>query len=286
MKTALTLCFLLIFLNIYSQDGKSYSIFDSDGKEVTFLGFIKGMKKADVVLFGELHNNSIGHWLQLQTVKSLLNEGEVTLGAEMFESDDQIVIDEYLNGLIKMEHLEKEAKIWDNFKTDYKPLLLFAEENNIPFVATNIPRRYANLVYREGVESIEQLSEESKKFIAPLPVNIDFELPGYKNMMEMMSSHGNGNSGKNLAASQAFKDATMAHFILKNLSKGIFVHFNGTYHSKNFEGIYHYIKEERKRTKIITIHMVEQEDVSQLQEIHLSSADFIIVSPEDMTRTY
>ena len=40
-----------------------------------------------------------------------------------------------------------------------------------------------------------------------------------------------------LAEAQAMKDATMAHFILKNWEPGkTFLHFNGSYHSDNFQG--------------------------------------------------
>ena len=53
--------------------------------------------------------------------------------------------------------------------------------------------------------------------------------------------HGN----QNLPKAQAIKDATMAHFILENWEKGkTFIHYNGSYHSDNFEGIVWYLKQE------------------------------------------
>jgi len=52
--------------------------------------------------------------------------------------------------------------------------------------------------------------------------------------MLSMQSHG----GENLPKAQALKDATMAFFISENYIFGkIFIHFNGAYHSDNYEEI-------------------------------------------------
>jgi hypothetical protein len=96
--------------------------------------------------------------------------------------------------------------------------------------------------------------------------------------------------GDNLPKAQAIKDATMAHFILKNLNDGyVFFHINGSYHSENHEGIVWYLKEYNKRNatelKILTITTVEQADLDELEKDNLGKADFIICVPEDMTKT-
>ena len=133
--------------------------------------------------------------------------------------------------MIPEAKFEDEARLWQNHKTDYKPLLQFAFEQGIRFVATNVPRRYANLVYRKGFEGLDSLSDEAKKYLPPLPVAYDPELPGYKSMREM-GQMGHGKVSDNLPKAQAIKDATMAHFILKNWSAGKqLLHFNGAYHS-------------------------------------------------------
>ena len=119
--------------------------------------------------------------------------------------------------------------------------------------------------------------------MAPLPFDIDMELPGYKSMLEMGMGHG----GDNIVQSQALKDATMAYFIMKNKDKGdVFVHFNGTYHSNNFEGIYHYLKKADSSLSIVTIASVEQADVDSVIEENEGIADFVLVIDEDMTKTY
>ena len=241
------------------------------------------MSKTDVVLFGEHHNNSIIHWLQLEATKDLSNKRELTLGAEMFEADNQIQLNEYLSGRIDQKAFDTVARLWNNYKTDYKPLVDFAKKNKLKFIATNIPRRYASKVFRGGFEVLEKLSSEEKEWMAPLPIKYDATLPGYVKMKSMMGGHG----GDNLPKAQAVKDAAMGYFILKNREQEkLFVHYNGSYHSDNFEGIYWYLKQDEPNLNIVTISISEQESIKKLKEENKQTADFIIAVPSSMTKTY
>lgn len=205
----------------------------------------------------------------------------------MFEADDQIIIDEYLDRKIKHKHFKKEAKIWPNYDTDYRPLVEYAYNNNIEVIATNIPRRYASMVARNGFESLKKLSDEGKNYIAPLPIDYDSSLPGYRKMLKMSKMHGM-KSNKNLPKAQAIKDATMGWFINENLENGdLMIHFNGTYHTNNKEGIVWYLKKySDEDLKIITIATADQKSLEKLNEKNKQLADYIIVIPEDMTKTY
>jgi uncharacterized iron-regulated protein len=277
---------LFISLHAFAQEKPTYRLFDSEGKEVRYDKMIKALDQAEVVFFGEQHNDPISHWMELQVMKSLYEKNnQLTLAMEMFESDDQFVLNEYLKGVIEERHLLSEAKVWDNYKTDYKPLVEFAKEKKLPVVASNIPRRYANLVYRKGIQALDSLPAEGKQWIAPLPFEIDLELPGYKSMITAMGPHASAGTASNMARSQASKDATMAHFILKN-RKGLVYHVNGAYHSQNGEGIIWYLKKSQPDLKIATIHVVEQTDIEKLDEKNKKTADFIICIPKDMTKTY
>ena len=102
---------------------------------------LKELTQADIVFFGELHDNSLNHWLELQVTKDLFlaKKEQLVLGAEMFEADNQTVVDEYLKSLITAKQFETEAKVWQNYQTDYKPLLDFAQENKLKFIATRCP---------------------------------------------------------------------------------------------------------------------------------------------------
>ncbi|MCB0564228.1 MAG: ChaN family lipoprotein [Phaeodactylibacter sp.] len=282
--------FSLLFLiqSLAAQDKPAYQFFNQEGKTVKYKKVLAAAQKADIIFFGELHNNPIAHWLQLELTKGLQEEkGEgLILGAEMFEADNQILVDEYFAGTIDTKAFEDEARLWKNYKTDYKPLLELARDKKLRFIATNIPRRYANLTFREGFEGLENLSDEAKSFIAPLPFPFDINLPGYQNMMEMMAGHG-GDNLENFPKAQAAKDATMAHFISRNWKEGqTFIHFNGSYHSDDFEGIIWYLRQYEPEASVLTVTTVEQAEIGQLEEENSGKADFILVVDEDVAKTY
>jgi len=78
-----------------------YKVFEKDGSKADFEDLIDEAMRSDVILFGEVHNNSMAHWLELQLAKDLYQyDTNLVLGAEMFETDTQIMIDEYFCGLI------------------------------------------------------------------------------------------------------------------------------------------------------------------------------------------
>lgn len=277
----------VILFSSFKSDKPAYRIFTADGKKAMFKDIVKQALKSDIVYFGELHNNPISHWLQLELVHSLYDghSNRLILGAEMFERDDQVLLDEYTRGLISTKSFEGQARLWKNYKTDYKPLVEFAREKGLHFVASNIPRRYASIVHSQGFEGLDSLSGEARLWIAPLPVPYDATLSTYAAMMEMggMSGHTSANFPK----AQAIKDATMAHFILQSMDAGsLMLHFNGAYHSKNREGILWYVDQYRPGLRQMTIATVEQDSLDELEETYLNEADFIIVVPAAMTKTY
>lgn len=283
MKNKLLFIACLITFFGLAQDKKAYQFFNKNGKKICYRKVLQASLKNQVVLFGEYHNNSISHWLELELTKDIADKKAVILGAEMLEADNQKQLNQYINGEINQKQLDTTARLWPNYKTDYKPLVDFAKEKNIPFIATNIPRRFASMVSKEGFEVLETLTNEEKSWMAPQPILYDANLPGYIEMMKMMGDH----TSPNMPKAQAIKDATMAYFIIKNLAiNSIFIHYNGTYHSDNFEGINWYLKRYNPNIKIITISTVEQKDLSQLEKENYNKADYILVIDEDVTKTY
>lgn len=289
MKPILTFFFATFVLALVAQDKPAYRIFDAKGKESSYAQVLKDSKKADAVFFGEQHNNPISHWLQIELAQDLEKQtnGKLILGAEMFERDNQAILNEYLQGQISSKNFEDEARLWDNYSTDYKPLVELAKSKKLPFIATNVPRRYANMVYKQGLESLNPLSAEAKTWIAPLPIEVDLNLPSYQAMVKMMGGHGGTGASDNLVKSQALKDATMGYFTAQNLKKGyVFLHFNGSYHSDLKEGTVWYLRKYAPGKDIVNIATVEQESIESLDKENLGKADFIICVPSKMTKTY
>jgi uncharacterized iron-regulated protein len=280
----LSISLLALILLAFKGDKPAYQIYDSKGKESEYSNLLKDAKEADIILFGELHDNPICHWLQLELTKDLYEakKDNLILGAEMFEADDQIALNEYLQGKISDKTLKDEVKLWPNFSTDYKPLLNFAKTNHLDFIAANIPRRYANMVYNKGIEKLDSIDPEAKKWMCPLPMKYDLNLKCYKEIYESAGGHG----GENLPKSQAIKDATMAYFILRNWTKGkTLIHYNGSYHSNYHQGIEWYLKQENPNLKIFTISSTEQAVIDTLAKDAVNMADYIICTPESMTKT-
>ncbi|MFN8239697.1 MAG: ChaN family lipoprotein [Bacteroidales bacterium] len=291
MKLKFLAVALLISALVGAQDKPAYRVFTSEGKKADYEDIIKASLKADVVFIGELHDDPIAHWLELEITKSIFagKGNNLILGAEMFESDNQLLLNEYLGGIYDAAKFEAEVKLWKNYKTDYKPLVEFAKSNKLQFIATNVPRRYAALVNKSGFEGLATLSDEAKKLFAPLPFPYDPDVKCYKDMLNMGGMGGGqmSHGSENLPKAQALKDVTMAYFINKNLADGkSFIHYNGSYHSRNLEGIIWYLKKFNPDLKIVTIETVQQKDINSVEKDNLNAAGFIITIPDSMTRTY
>ena len=284
MKKYLVFIFLLATTaTAFSQQKPAYILYNSEGKKVSYKKMMNQLAKKDIVLFGEFHNNAIAHWLELSVAKDLSEKRTLTFGAEMFEADNQQALNNYLAGKISAKGLDSTARLWSNYKTDYAPIVDFAKEKNAVFIATNIPRRYASLVSKKGFEALDTLSAQEKTWMAPLPMDYDANLPGYVKMIEMMGGHG----GANMPKAQATKDATMAYFILQNFKPGnLFIHYNGSFHSDNYDGINWYLKRKQPDLKYATITTVSQKNIKQLLAENKGKADYIICVDEDMTDTY
>lgn len=282
------LLFIFVFFicqNCFSQNLEPFKIYNKKGRMVKTKKFLRGLESSNIILFGETHDNPIDHWLELVTVEYLKKKSSIALGAEMFEADQQGLINDYLTEKITQEELDSTTHLWLNYKTDYKPLLDFAKKNHLQFCATNVPRKYASFVYKNGLEALyKDINKDEEAFIAPLPIEYNPELPGYKAMLKMEGHHTNAK----FPQAQALKDATMAYFIYKQYSNNNnqFIHFNGDYHSKDYEGIYWYLRQKDKNVKITTISSVEQENVNQLKKEYIGRADYIIVTDKEMTKTY
>lgn len=287
------LVLLILILNINgfkAQDFRSYQFFDKKSKAVSPEKVMKQLVDYDVVFIGELHDNSINHWLEKKITEALFDQkkGQIILGAEMFERDNQKALDSYLAGKIDPKVMKDSVRLWKNYETDYRPLVDFAKDHQLKFIATNVPRKYASQTSKSGIESLNQLPENEKKFIAKLPIEVTLETPGYKEMKSLMGDHVDELKLMNFISAQAIKDATMAESIFENLQAGkTFIHYNGDYHSKQYGGIYWYLKKKNPNLKIAVISVFE----SEKPELILPEKDFIptefnLVIPNDMTKTY
>jgi hypothetical protein len=67
------------------------------------------------------------------------------LSLEMFETDVQPVLSEYVAGMIPLSDLMKDGRPWSNYMHDYHHLVEVCKQLQLPVVAANAPRRYVSL---------------------------------------------------------------------------------------------------------------------------------------------
>ncbi len=288
-KISITLIAIIAFVSLTIAQGRpAYELYNSKGKLAKYDKMIKDLAKADMVFFGESHTNPISHWMQIEMANSFyeIKGDKLVFGAEMFESPNQLVLNEYLAGFYPEKKMLPEiTQLWKNYQTDYKPLVEFAKENKLRFVASNIPRRYASMINKGGIEVLEKLSPEAKAWIGPDLVKY-FDPEVYADMKDMMGGHVPPNM-LNIQTAQAAKDATMAHFSVKNFNKGeLYFHFEGSYHSNNKRGIIWWVNKIQPGLNIKSITTVTKSTWDKMtKEEKKSIAEYIIVVADNMTQT-
>ena len=290
MKTTkfFTVVLFAFMASLSAQDKLAYQLYNQKGKITKYNKMVADLAKADMVFFGEYHNNPISHWLQLELAKSLydVKKDKLFFGAEMFENGNQLVLNEYLAGSYPEEKMLREVtQMWRNYKTDYKPLVDFAKDNKLRFIATNIPRRYASMIYKKGVDALKELSPEALALISP-DLEKFFDEVVYADMKDKMGGHVPENM-LNIQMAQASKDATMAHFSVINFEKGqLFMHINGSYHSNNERGIIWWLNKIKPGLDIKSITTVTRSEWDEMTDVEKAEiANYKIVVADNMTLT-
>src|SRR5580692_10306867 len=125
MKALLIILFLFPLFS-RSQDSLSnhYKLYSASKQKIVTLDDIANdMANADVLFFGEEHSDSTDHYLEYTLFKKLAAKypGKIALSMEMFETDCQNVLDEYLTGFIQEKNMITDARAWKNYK-DYRPM--------------------------------------------------------------------------------------------------------------------------------------------------------------------
>jgi uncharacterized iron-regulated protein len=267
------------------------------GKEPrSFESMMEELAKADVVFVGEEHDHARGHELELQILQGMQSRvPSLALSLEMFERDVQLVLDEYLSGQITEQHFLLASRPWPNYKTDYRPLVEFCKEKNLPVIAANAPRRYVNIVSRRGQAALRDLSRTARSFLAPLPYAMDIPT-GYDEMLTKLfeGQHNPGGQGQpppsmampstaNMKEAQGLWDATMADSILRFLKahRGArVVQINGAGHSDSGWGIVDRLRRKASRLKVAIVSIKPDPAFPNLPDDKYDGvADFLILTP-------
>jgi len=272
----------LSFIFVDAQSVSSYKIYQTSLKKIISVDeLVKALNKTDAVFFGEEHNDSISHVLEATILQKLTEAHlqQVALSMEMFETDCQNVLNEYLAGLIREKNFVIDARCWPNYK-DYRPLIEYAKNNHLPVIAANAPSRYTNMVSRMGLKALNQLDKNGKAYLPPLP--IDTATGAYlKKFDDIMGGH-NAMGGMEMYQAQNLWDATMGWSVasfLKTHPGFMVFHINGGFHSEEKLGAVAQLKKYLPNASIKNIAAYASEDFANPNWNVLSKmGDFIIVA--------
>jgi uncharacterized iron-regulated protein len=291
MKITVFLILLLLPFCALSQDTAAihYKIYNAlSQKQVSVDDIINDMSNADVLFFGEEHNDSTGHQLEYILLKKLSEKypNKVALSMEMFETDCQNVLNEYLNGLIREKNFVKDARAWPNYK-DYRPLIEFSKSNNIPVIADNAPERYTNMVNRLGINSLQQLDKTGRSY---LPPHIDTATgPYYQKFEQIMGAHASM-PGMQMYQAQNVWDATMgwsiARFFKSHRDYKI-LQINGGFHSEEKLGAVAQLKRYDHKVRVLNIAVYADDSFDNPDWGKFKTmGDYIILTDPKLPKTF
>jgi len=293
MQKVWSLVILLFFIaSLSHSEERKYTIFESKtGNPINIKELSSKVLDADVIFFGEFHDDSVIHALQKDLLTEMLKSGKkIAVSFEMFETDVQKVIDEYLAGKITEEAFLKDSRPWPDYKDFYKPLLELAKEYKMPVIAANVPRKFAAIYSNDGLKGIEKLPADDRKYIAR---NINVVEDDYKkNFYQVMIDNMGMDSGyvpkpneENMLflyyGAQVVKDETMgeqiADFISKNNGFKV-IHFNGDFHSNHRLGTPQKVlaRNDKLNIKIISPAYTKKSDTIKFDKEWLNQGDFIM----------
>lgn len=284
MNPRFLLFLLLIPAGAFGQANKlSYSIYNTATKSrVQFTDIAQAMDNADVIFFGEIHDDSLGHVAELDLLKTLAVKypGKLALSLEMFETDVQPVLNEYLNGFIREKNMITDTRAWPGYKTDYRPMVEFAKNNRIPVIAANAPARYTNMVTTGGFERLKVLDKTALNYLPPTPV--DTATGAYYDKFVAEVGGHRAMAGMKIYQSQSLWDATMAwsiaRFYKKNKDHKI-MQVNGGFHSEDKMGIVAQLKNYAPKARVITINAYSGKDQDKPDWKDLEKkADYVILT--------
>ena len=140
----------------------------SENRSISLKQLAVELKTKRIVLVGEHHNNIRHHINQLEVIRALHEAGaKVAVGMEMFRSDSQKYLGQWVAGKIPEKEFEKiyDAN-WNYSWSLYRPILQYARENRIPVLGLNVSRKITRQVARQGFQSLNKEQRGKLKDVA------------------------------------------------------------------------------------------------------------------------
>jgi len=264
-------------------------------RDVDLSAVARAAQSADVVFFGEQHDDPATHRAELALLAALGNgDRPIVLSLEMFERDVQAVVDQYLAGRIGEAEFLAQSRPWERYTTDYRAMVELARARGWRVVAANVPRRLASVVSRNGLAAVDVFTAGDRGLVArelACPRNDSY----YERFAEQMRGHGAGNGPASADDSltmrrmtdrfyeaQCVKDETMAESIAaaRAANPGALVlHVNGAFHSDRGLGTASRVKRRDPSARLLVVSAVPVADPATADLSDLAArGDYLILT--------
>ena len=277
-KLALICLSILVFFSVLAVAKKpsQQRLFDIfHGKEAILSEVIAALKQKRIIIVGEHHNNIKHHKAQLNVIRTLKDSGvKVAVGLEMFRSDSQQALDQWVAGDLDEEEFKKIfydnwGYSWDN----YRLIFDYAREKKIPLIGLNVPRDITRQVSRHGFKS---LNAEQRGKLSNIACRVDKEYMDY--IKKAFGGHGHGKLNFTyFCEAQLVWDTVMAinalDYLQKNPNASVVV-LTGTGHAqKNAMP-----RQIRERSQVAhAVILPEVKGVIDPETVDITDADYIIL---------
>ncbi len=267
-------------------------VYDTQRKTFTdFETMLADLVRADVVFVGEQHNDPNTHVLELAVVEGLMRRrASVGVALEMFERDVQPALDEYVAGKSTEEQFLAASRPWPRYKTDYRPIVELAKAHNLSVVASNMPRRIATDVSKNGFAVLDGLGDDRDLAAGDLECSTNGSY--YARFIEQMGGHPTKDDPKSkdtqakndrFYLAQCLKDETMAESVAEAFRKATgprttIVHVNGSFHTDYGEGAAERTRRRLPGRRVAVISMIPVEDIDAAapDDKALTQADYLV----------
>jgi len=125
--------------------------------QISLAEMVADLRKARVVFIGERHDSAEDHVAQRTVIQALHDAGvEVSVGLEMFRSEDQPALDRWVGRTMGTEEFRKVYnRNWTPAYWDlYNDILIYARQEGLPLAGLNIRKEIPNQVARGGFSSL------------------------------------------------------------------------------------------------------------------------------------
>ncbi len=257
------------------------------GEPVSMGALLDRLAGADVVFLGETHLDEVTHRVELNILEALAErrDGQVVLAMEMFATDVQPVLDDYVAGRIDEDAFLAAARPWKNYQTGYRPLIEFARARGLPVVASNIPQALHSRIARGGREAYEGLDQKDRALVPPelQPNSVAY----WQRFNRAVAGHMGREEPapppdplEQLYSVQSLWDNTMGWSCAEALQRHpgwLVLHVSGAFHTKYRQGTVEQLLLRRPEARAATVDVIPANDLAALDIRQAgSAADYLV----------